>query len=130
MTLPVKDHTAITDLISRHGHLVDGGGLHQLHELFTTDAVFDLGDFGAGVVEGLAALYRLSEELDGQHPVGHHVTNVVLSQQADDRVYARSKGIGINADGTCASVTYEDTVRRGEHGWRISHRRVIAHRRT
>ncbi|MFI6390746.1 hypothetical protein ACIBHY_48460 [Nonomuraea sp. NPDC050547] len=41
---------------------------------------------------------------------------------------ARSKGIGVNADGTSGSVTYEDTILRLGRGWRISHRKVIARR--
>lgn len=52
-------------------------------------------------------------------------------RRADRRagtVGARSKGIGVNADGTCGSVTYEDTVVRGERGRRIAHRKVIARR--
>ena len=40
--------------------------------------------------------------------------------------WAQSKGIGIKADGTCGSVTYEDIVVPGEHGWRISHRKIQA----
>jgi hypothetical protein len=35
-----------------------------------------------------------------------------------------SKGIGIMSDGSSGSVTYEDTLIRGEHGWRITHRRI------
>ncbi len=34
-----------------------------------------------------------------RNPVGHHITDIVLTGIADDRVRARSKGIGINADG-------------------------------
>jgi hypothetical protein len=40
-------------------------------------------------------------------------------------VHALSKGIGINADGTIGSVTYEDTIVRGGSGWRISHRTQV-----
>ena len=60
------------------------------------------------------------------NPVGHHVTNVVLTETADGSVHAQSKGIGINADGTCGSVTYEDTVVHGDQGWRISQRKIQA----
>ncbi|GAA0326500.1 nuclear transport factor 2 family protein [Actinoallomurus spadix] len=61
-------------------------------------------------------------------PVGHHLTNVVLDGQADDRVHARSKGIGIYANGTSGSMTYEDVIVRVKDGWRISHRKVLARR--
>lgn len=55
-------------------------------------------------------------------------TNIVLTELADNQVHARSKGIGIRADGTCGSVTYEDTIVRGEHDWRINRRKIIPHR--
>ncbi|MEV8020374.1 hypothetical protein AB0O76_29350 [Streptomyces sp. NPDC086554] len=60
--------------------------------------------------------------------MGHHVTNIVLSEGEGGRVLARSKGIGVNADGTSGSVTYEDTLVPTDQGWRISHRKVVARR--
>jgi hypothetical protein len=30
------------------------------------------------------------------------------------------------ADGTSGTAVYEDILRREEHGWRISHRKVVA----
>jgi hypothetical protein len=62
------------------------------------------------------------------HDRSHHVTNVVLTEIIAGQVQALSKGLGVHADGTCGSVTYEDTVVHGEHGRRISRRRVIARR--
>jgi hypothetical protein len=44
-------------------------------------------------------------------------------------VFARSKGIGINADGTCGSVTFEDIPARHADGWRVHHRRARVHHR-
>ncbi|MGY5060699.1 nuclear transport factor 2 family protein, partial [Streptomyces sp. 900105755] len=58
----------------------------------------------------------------------HHVTNVVVTALADGRVQVRSKGLGIKADGSCGSVSYDDTVVRTADGWRISHRRVSPRR--
>ena len=127
MTLSVEDRWAIAQLISWHGHLADSRELDRFEELFTPDAVFDLEDVGAGTVEGLAALSRLADAIV-EHPVGHHVTNIVLTPGGDDRVHARSKGIAVHADGRCGSVTYEDTVERRPRGWRITHRRVTARR--
>lgn len=46
MSLGPEDRLAITELISRHGHLVDDGGLDQLEEVFTSDVAYDLTDFG------------------------------------------------------------------------------------
>jgi SnoaL-like domain len=128
MTLSADDRTAITELISMHGHLVDSGQLDRMAELFTADVVYDVTDFGFGVLDGPAAVRDAALTLGEGNPVAHHVTNVVLTELADGRVRALSKGIGIMADGTSGSVTYEDTVLRGEGGWRISHRKIFARR--
>jgi hypothetical protein len=37
---------AITELVSLHGHIVDDGDLDRLEELFTSDVVYDLTDYG------------------------------------------------------------------------------------
>jgi SnoaL-like domain len=127
MALTAEDRAAIAALISMHGHLVDAGELDRLDELFTADVTYDVTDLGAGPLEGLAAIREAALALGELNPVGHHVTNIVLTELADDRVRALAKGIGINADGT-SSVTYQDTISRGDQGWRISHRKVLARR--
>jgi hypothetical protein len=127
-TLSAEDRTAITDLINRHGHLTDSGDFDRMHELFTADVAYDVTDLGGGVLTGLAGLKEAALALGERNPVAHHVTNIVLTEVAGDRVAALSKGIGINADGTIGSVTYEDTIVRGDSGWRISHRVVRARR--
>jgi SnoaL-like domain len=98
--------------------------------VFTDDVTYDLTgmDPDYGTLHGLPALREAALAQGAGNPVGHHVTNTVLTALPDGRVTARSKGIGIMADGTCGSVSYEDTVARGPHGWRITHRRVRAHR--
>ncbi|GAB2855463.1 hypothetical protein GCM10027176_67510 [Actinoallomurus bryophytorum] len=128
MALSDADRTVITDLISLHGHLVDGGELDRLDEVFTADVVYDVTDLGGGAIEGLAALRAAALAMGDSNPVGHHVTNIILTPLADGRVHARSKGIGVTVDGRCGSVTYEDTISRGDQDWRIAHRRVLARR--
>ncbi|MGI5422889.1 nuclear transport factor 2 family protein [Actinomadura luteofluorescens] len=128
MAFTADDRTEITELISLHGHLCDSGDLDRLGELFTPDVVYDVSDFGGGPLLGVAACAEAARALGDLNPVGHHVTNIVLTETAGDRVRACSKGLGVNADGTVGSVTYEDTVVRTPRGWRISHRTVRAHR--
>ncbi|GGP14361.1 nuclear transport factor 2 family protein [Nonomuraea glycinis] len=128
MTLTYEDRCVITDLIAMHGHLCDSGELDRFDEVFTADVIYDVTDFGQEILIGVAACADAGRALGELNPVGHHVTNIVLSEQADGRVHARSKGIGINADGTSGSVTYEDTIVRGDQGWRISHRKMLARR--
>jgi SnoaL-like domain len=121
------DRIAVTDLINQHGHLVDAG--ERFDQLFTADAQYDVTDLGGGVIAGADALWEAGLALGDNNPVAHHVTNIVLSEVGPDEVTAKSKGLGVMADGSCGSVTYEDTVVRTTNGWRISHRRVLARRR-
>ena len=128
MAITCEDRAAITEVIARHGHLCDSGELDRLDEVFTADVVYDLTDFGQQVLRGPQALAAAGWAGGERNPVGHHVTNVVLAEAADGTVQAWSKGIGINADGTCGSVTYEDIVVHGDEGWRISQRKILARR--
>jgi hypothetical protein len=118
----VEDRLAIHELLALHGHLVDAGEFDRLGELLTPDAVY------AGI-RGFEALTEASEQLGDGNPVGHHVTNIVVSEDPDGTVRARSKGIGIYADGTAGSVVYDDVLRRTPDGWRIASR-TISPRRT
>lgn len=128
MALSHEDRTAVTDLIAMHGHMVDSGRLDRLGELFTADVVYDVSDFGGPPLHGLPAIREAALALGEGNPLGHHVTNTVLTEIAGDRVHALSKGIGITTAGTCGTVTYDDTVTRTAAGWRIAHRKVLAHR--
>ena len=126
--LTAEDRAAIGELISQHGHLFDAGELDKLDQLFTTDVLYDVTDFGGTQLRGIAAIQAAALALGPNNPVGHHVTNIVITTEDNDEAHARSKGIGVNADGSAGSVTYEDTVIRTDRGWRISHRKVLARR--
>ncbi|MEU7874759.1 nuclear transport factor 2 family protein [Dactylosporangium sp. NPDC049140] len=123
MALTASDRQAITNLINMHGHLTDQGEFERMDELFTPDAEFDLSDFGLGVRAGLAAMNDAINAI-AEHPVGHHVTNIVLSEGDNGTVHVISKGIGIGMNGHCGSVVYEDTLRAGPAGWRITRRAI------
>ena len=73
----------------------------------------------------LDGLVAAADVLGDRNPVGHHVTDVVLTSRSADHVDALSKTIGIYADGSCGSLTYEDGVNRTAAGWRIARRRII-----
>ena len=129
MELANRDRTAITDLIHLHGHLVDGGELERAGELFTSDITYDVADFGLGTLSGRAALHDAALAVGDANPVGHHVTNVVITPIDGRSARARSKGIGVMADGTVGSAVYDDVVTRTPDGWRISHRTVTVRRK-
>lgn len=123
------DRVAIEDLIAMHGHVTDDGELDRYDELFTDDVVYDVTDFGLGELRGVEAIREAGRALGDANPVGHHVTNVVLAEVGDGVVTARSKGIGVMADGTTGSLTYEDELERRDGRWRIRRRKVVRRRR-
>jgi 3-phenylpropionate/cinnamic acid dioxygenase small subunit len=128
VTLAPGDRAEITELLARHGHLFDDGEFDRLDLLFTASVRYDVTAFGGGVLQGIEAIRAATLALGDRNPVGHHVTNVVLTEQPDGSVRARSKGIGIYADGTAGSVTYEDEIVRTGDGWRIDARTVAPRR--
>jgi len=87
---------------------------------------------GVGTFEGIEAIRSAALQLGAGNPIAHHVTNVVITgeeEEEDGLVTAQSKGFMLMANGTFASVTHLDTLRRHNGGWRISHR-VISPQRT
>ncbi|UGQ12324.1 nuclear transport factor 2 family protein [Yinghuangia sp. ASG 101] len=128
MALKEQDRIDITNLINLHGHLVDAGDPGRLDELFTADVIYDYSDMGFGELHGRKAIWEAALALGDANPVGHHVTNIVITGIDDDSARVRSKGIGIHADGTAASVVYDDIVIRHPDGWKISRRTTTARR--
>ena len=88
MTLPVADRMAIHELLALHGHLVDAGELDRMGELFTADVVYDVTSFGFGELHGHEAIRSAALALGDRNPVGHHVTNVHVTEDADGTVRA------------------------------------------
>jgi hypothetical protein len=128
MTLSPDDRAAIAELISLHGHVFDDGDLDRLDVLFTPSVVYDVSELGGGALHGIEAIRTAALALGDRNPLGHHVTNIVITEHGDGAARVRSKGIGVNTDGTVGTVTYEDGVVATEAGWRIDHRRVVPRR--
>jgi 3-phenylpropionate/cinnamic acid dioxygenase small subunit len=128
LDITAEDRLAIHDVITLHGHIADDRDWGRLGDLFTDDAVLDLEDFGYGTLRGLQAIEDLSRgsQDDKGQPLGHHATNIIVVGQDGDSVRARSKALAVMADGTSGTAVYEDTLRRGDRGWRIIHRKVVA----
>jgi hypothetical protein len=85
MALSADDRMAITELLAWHGHLTDAGELDRMDEVFPAGVAYDLTDFGQGTLTGLAAVRAAALALGAANPVGHHVTNIVLTEIAGQR---------------------------------------------
>ncbi|GAA3751661.1 nuclear transport factor 2 family protein [Streptomyces tremellae] len=96
--------------------------------MFTRDVVYELADSGRDPLVGVAAVAAAAAALGDANPVAHHVTDVVVTEAADGSARVRSKGLAVRADGSCGSVSYDDTAVRTGDGWRISRRTVSARR--
>jgi hypothetical protein len=127
--LSTEDRIAIYELIALHGHLVDDGRLDELGRVFADDAVHDLTAFGLGMHRGLGSVRESALALGDANPLGHHVTNTIITAVNDDGVLVRSKGIGVRADGASGTVIYDDLVARRNGEWRIVRRAIMVHRK-
>lgn len=128
MALPTADRLAIHELLALHGHLMDDGQFDRLGELFTSDVVYDLTELGGGTLRGPTAVRAAALALGEGNPLGHHVTNVIVTEASNDMARVSSKWLGVRTDGSVGSGVYEDEVTRSGTGWRISYRKVIVRR--
>jgi 3-phenylpropionate/cinnamic acid dioxygenase small subunit len=129
MSLSAEDRLEIYELLALHGHLVDAGDFEGLGRLFTEDFVYDVEALGYGLLEGADAFTEAARALGDENPLGHHITNALVTAGDGDEASVRAKGIGIRTDGTSGTVVYEDLVRRTAGGWRIARRTVLPRRR-
>jgi ketosteroid isomerase-like protein len=126
MTLDTRDLIEIHMLLALYGHTIDERHWSAIDQVFTDDIVYDATDFGLGVMRGIPAIVEAWKE-PFEHPLAHHTTNIVITEDPDGTVRARAKHIGPHSDHT-VYLTYHDVLRKTAHGWRIAER--VARRRT
>jgi hypothetical protein len=129
VTLTADDRLAIYELLGRYGHLIDQRRWDGLvAEVFTEDLVFDATSFGEPVTTSARELIERWSSDESMHPLAHHVTNIVVTEDGDGTVRVQSKAIGVGRKGRVGSATYDDVVVKTAGGWRLR-RRVAALRR-
>lgn len=121
MALDAKDLIEIQMMLGLYGHILDERDWDALDQVFTEDVVYDATDFGLGVMRGIPAIAEAWREPFDGHPLGHYMTNVVISEDEDGTVRARSKHLGPRP-GSVTLMTYADVVRRTPEGWRLAER--------
>jgi hypothetical protein len=121
------DRWAITETLSRAGHVVDSGDLDRLGTAFTSDVVYDMSAVGAGmpVINGIEAVREGALRMGVNGPIAHHVSNVVIVREDEAQTLVDSKGLLLMPDGTVQSVVHHDVLRRTEGGWRIAGRVIV-----
>jgi 3-phenylpropionate/cinnamic acid dioxygenase small subunit len=125
MTLSAEQTLDIHRLVALHGHLADTREFNRFAEVFTDDIVYDMAGIGLGTLRGAAELHAAALDPGAGNPVGHHVTNIMVTETADGEVRARSKFLGVLRDGRTGSGVYEDRLTATPDGWRISYRAIL-----
>lgn len=122
--LTVDDRHAIAHTLSLNGHLVDSGDLDRLDQVFTEDVVYELGTAGVGTARGLEAVRGAARGMAqaGAGPLAHHVSNIVITGEADGVATVESKILLLMRTGALESAVQHDMLRREDGTWRISHR--------
>jgi 3-phenylpropionate/cinnamic acid dioxygenase small subunit len=128
MTLSADDRLAIHELLSLYGHLIDQRRWDDLAQVFAENMVFDATSFGQTLTTSRRELIERWRTDLSMHPLAHHVTNIVITEDSDGTVRVLSKAIGVGRKGRVGSATYDDVVVRTPEGWRLS-RRVATLRR-
>jgi 3-phenylpropionate/cinnamic acid dioxygenase small subunit len=119
---------AIQELLGLYGHLIDQRRWDDLVDVFTDDVFFDASSFGSPVTTSYRELMNHWRSEQAQHPLAHHVTNIVIREDRDGTVRVLSKAIGVGRNGRVGSATYDDVVVKTSNGWRLT-RRVATLRR-
>jgi hypothetical protein len=122
------DILAIHELLALYGHIIDEREWSRVGELFTASSVYDMSEFGLGVVHGAQAIGELWSRPDAMHPLAHHASNILVSEDADGTVRVLSKGLGIGRNGRVGSVVYRDVLERTQAGWRFAARTAYRRR--
>ncbi len=117
--LEPADRLAIHELLARYGHIIDEREWQRVEELFTERTRYDMREFNLGVVQGAAAIRALWSSPQAAHPLAHHATNILVSEDPDGTVRVLSKGLGVGVNGRVGSVVYRDVVERTPAGWRF-----------
>jgi len=130
--LTTDDRLDITELPARYADALDRLQPQRLHDVFTTDAVWEM--VGGTRLVGLDEIMAFMGRTD-VHPGAHLMTNIYLESVTEDPrdggplVHLRSRGVypvGASDRSNPTGVFYghyEDDIVRTDAGWRIRHRR-------
>jgi hypothetical protein len=114
---------AVTEVLSRYGHVVDNQAWAELGSVFTSDAVIDA---QYETAQGLAEIRRYLESFDAKRS-HHSLTPIIQPGEPSEHprvVHAWSRFIVVEYDATVLCGDYVDVVVEAAEGWRIQRRRI------
>ena len=124
--LDPMDYVQLRRLVDLYGYLIDERKFSRIGEVFTQDVVYDVSDFGHGVLRGIDEVVGMWQE--ASHPLAHLAAAMLAEERADGTADLIVKGIGVGQKGRVGSVTYYDHAVRGAGGWRLAARRAVLRR--
>lgn len=122
--IDASDRLAIHELLGLYGHVIDDRRWSDMELVFTKDVVYDASDFGHEITTTLDHLRTFWMSDLSMHPVAHHATNIVITEDPDGTVRVLSKGLGVGRKGRVGSAIYRDVVVKTDDGWRLASRRA------
>ena len=129
----LTDRAAITEILHAYARLVDEPEITAVATLFTDDCVAEYGIRESDTMRSSAAVAGwLTRMLADGTPTSHHISNVQIrfpdADHAESICYVHAWH---GAPGTAADpvilARYVDGLERTPAGWRIAHRRMLAH---
>ena len=127
------DLVLIHQLLGRYGHTIDQGRWDEFADLFVPEASIDYqGGSGRTIVQGRDEVVAWFRSVEAANPPAHHVTNIVVDDQADPagRVDVHSKFIAPftrpqHVPRRLYGGDYHDVVVKTDLGWRFAHKQCI-----
>lgn len=125
----IEDRQAIGELLSRYCIAIDRMELEDLASLFTEDCSVEYGPEPLLQSDGAAALARSLERMWRWKRTSHHLSNVVITFEEENRADASSHVLAWHErpDGSTATVfgQYQDKLVRLGGSWKIQRRRMV-----
>ena len=126
----IDDIEAIRRLSYEYAMAVDTMNLDAVTELFTSDAVLDLGPDGPPQMNDRDAITDFFRELfEGSSNLFHLTSNHIIEVDGDlakGTVYYAASGVTSEGSTFGASGYYSDIYVRSDDGWKFQRRNVVA----
>ena len=119
----------IRETIARYAHCVDVGRFDELVELFAADGVLEVEGEPAHRGRDAIRAFVTGTGRDlaagtGTPRIRHHVSNVLIELEGNDRARARCYFLAVTDRGVDHWGRYRDDLVRAGDVWRFAHRQV------